>query len=95
MKTLKVSEIISRNIYLHDLIVAVFGKKFPSYVNSFVLEVQFQSIFFQEFMATQDSVQWVKEDVNAAVLLVSPKWTIFDKPVMKVDSKSYISQCSL
>ena len=49
MKTLKASEIISRNIYLHDLIVEVFGKKnFNNYFNSFVLEVQFQSIFLQD-----------------------------------------------
>ena len=46
-------------------------------------------------MDTQDSVQWVKEDVIAAVLHVSPKWTICDKPVMKVDFKSYVSQFSL
>ena len=57
--------------------------------------MHFQRIFFQEFMATQDSVQWVKEDVIAAVLHVSPKWTMFDKPVRKVDFKIYVSQCSL
>ena len=38
-------------------------------------------------MDTQDSVQWVKEDVIAAVLNVSPIWTICDNPVMKVDFK--------
>ena len=51
----------------------------------------FKSIFLQEFMATQDSVQLVKEDVIAAVLHVSPKWTMFDKPVVKVDFKIYQS----
>ena len=46
-------------------------------------------------MATQDSVQWVEEDVIAAILHVSPKWTMFDKPVVKIDFKIYLSQCSL
>ena len=81
-------------IYLHDLIVAVLAKAFI--IMSIVCSWGAVSKYiFGEIMATQDSVQWVKEDVIAAVLHISPKWTIFDKPVMKVDFKSYVSQCSL